>query len=131
MSPQTLQADAGMDYVDLNWISPGISTGLDNYSVYRGTDEAHMEQIANVTVNCTAYHDSNLEKATTYFYRVTAWYGENESVGSNTVVVTTLPPESVQDSTLLGVVAIAISAIAMQLAIVAIWVMLKKGNKRS
>lgn len=129
--PQDLQAQTGKTYVDLSWKMPSSTWGnITNYSIYKGTGSETLSHLTNLTANVTAFHDQDVEAGTTYFYQLTAWSEENESGWSNMVVVTTPEPEQTSDQTLIGVAAIAIAAIAMQLSIVAIWMWLKKYNKK-
>ena len=130
--PLDLQAVAGKSYVDVSWKAPADTggSGLTNYSLYKGTDQAHLSFVENITVNVTAYHDENVETGNTYFYHVTAWNDGNESFWSNTAVATVPAPEQTNDGTLIGVVAIAVAAVAIQLSIIAIWVILKKVEKK-
>ncbi len=126
--PQELSGKAGIEHIDLSWFQPvqGAS-GLENYSVYRGSGPEDMERIDNVTVNLTAYHDGDLAEGTTYFYFVTSWYNGTESAPSNALAITTgTEPERENLFTIGVVLAIVIAAIAMQIAIVAIWVLIRK-----
>ena len=131
MVPQELSGKAGMDHVDLAWFQPAQGTaGLENYSVYRGSGPEDMERIDNVTVNLTAYHDGDLVEGTTYFYYVTSWYDGTESAPSNALAMTTgTEPERENLATIGVVLAIVISAIALQIAVVAIWVIIRRPPK--
>jgi hypothetical protein len=131
MVPQELSGEAGIEYVDLTWFQPvqGAS-GLENYSVYRGSGPEDIERIDNVTANLTAYHDGDLVEGTTYLYYVTSWYNGTESAPSNALAITTgTEPERENLATIGVVLAIVISAIAMQIAVVAIWVLIRKPPK--
>jgi hypothetical protein len=89
-----------------------------------------MERIDNVTINLTAYHAGDLVEGTTYFYFVTSWYNGTESAPSNALAITTgTEPERENLATVGVVLAIVIAAIAMQIAIVAIWVLIRKSSK--
>lgn len=129
--PIALSGEAGPDHVDLAWYQPAQgSDGLGNYSVYRGSDAGEMVRIANTTANVTAYHDGGLEQGSMNYYFVTAWYNGTESAPSNALSMTTdQAPEKDNIITLGVVAAIVISAIALQLGIVAIWVIVKRGPK--
>lgn len=127
--PISLSGEAGPDYVDLAWYQPSQgSDGLDNYTVYRGNDAGEMVRVTNTTANVTAFHDGGLEQGITSYYFVTAWYNGTESAPSNALSLTTDQAPEREIPISLGVVAaIVISAIALQLGIVAIWVIVKKG----
>jgi hypothetical protein len=129
--PISLSGEAGPDYVDLAWYQPSQgSDGLGNYSVYRGSDAGEMVRIANTTANVTAYHDGGLEQGSMNYYFVTAWYNGTESAPSNALSMTTDPAPEKDNIVTLGVVAaIVISAVALQLGIVAVWVIVRKGSK--
>jgi len=131
MVPQELSGEAGIEHVDLAWFQPvqGAS-GLENYSVYRGSGPEDIERIDNVTANLTAYHDGDLVEGTTYLYYVTSWYNGTESAPSNALAITTgTEPERENLATIGVVLAIVIAAIAMQIAVVAIWVLIRKPPK--
>jgi len=132
-SPMDLQASARMTYVDLSWKAPADNGGspLTNYTLYKSTDPSTMSYWGNVTGNITAYHDYNVEAGDTYFYQVTVWNDANESTSSNMVVVTIPTPAKSDDAAVIGIIALAMAAIALQLGIIAIWVILRKGNKPS
>lgn len=131
-TPQDLQVQTGKTFVDLSWKAP-VSAGGGNitvYSLYKGTGSETLFHLTNLTANVTAFHDQDVEAGTTYFYQLTVWNNDGESGWSNMVVVTTPDSEQTSDQTLIGVAAIAVAAIALQLSIIAIWVMLKKGNRK-
>jgi fibronectin type 3 domain-containing protein len=129
--PLSLSGDAGLDYVDLAWYQPSQgSDGLENYSIYRGSSVGEMVLVTNVTINVTAFHDGSLEQGSTNYYYVTAWYNGTESAPSNALSLTTdQAPEKDNILTLGVVVAIVISAIALQLGVLAVWVLVRKGSK--
>jgi hypothetical protein len=129
--PIELSAQSGKGYVDLNWSPPEqIGTGiLTNYTVYRGTGPDNMVFLGNVSAKVTALHDAGLEKGQTFFYQVTVWGDGNESTPSNTVVVTLAWDDPVDNGTIIAIIALVIAAIAAQLAIIAIWIMVKRGTK--
>ncbi|OPY33273.1 MAG: Fibronectin type III domain protein [Methanomassiliicoccales archaeon PtaU1.Bin124] len=131
-APVDLVAFAGRDYVDLSWKAPASDGGsnLTTYALFRGENPEDMVLMANFTANVTAYHDENVETARTYFYQVAAWNEGNMSVRSDMVLATIPKVETTDNGTLVGVVALAIAAVAIQLGIVAIWVILKKGARK-
>lgn len=129
--PVDLTAHPGKGYVDLNWSPPeqngsGTST---NYSVYRGSSPDGMSLLANVSANVTALHDAGLDRGQSFFYLVTVWDEGNESAPSNAVVVTMAWDDPIDNGTIIAVIALVIAAIAAQLAVIAIWIMVRKGTK--
>ncbi len=129
--PQELSGKAGLDFADLSWFKPVLGPYLlENYSVYRGSGPEDMSRIANVSANISAYHDGELTEGSFYYYYVTAWYDGIESGPSNAISVTTGTQPEKENLVSMGVVlAIIISAIALQMAVVAIWVLVRKGSK--
>lgn len=129
--PIELSAHSGKGYVDLNWSPPEqfVPGTLANYSVYRGTSPDDMVLLSNVSADVSALHDAGLEKGQSFYYYVTVWGDGNESGPSNAVVVTLAWDEPVDNGTIIAVIALVIAAIAAQLAVVAIWTMIKKGSK--
>ncbi|HSV42312.1 MAG TPA: fibronectin type III domain-containing protein [Methanomassiliicoccales archaeon] len=131
-APTDLELVAGRDFVDLSWKAPVFNGdgNLTNYSIYRGFAPDDMQHLGNVTVNITAFHDGGVSAGDTCYYYVTAWNETAESAPSNAVVVTIIAQEKVEDGTLLGVIALAIAAVSIQLSIVAIWVMVRKAGSK-
>ena len=111
-APASLQATAGIGYVDLNWQAVPEA---DNYYVYRGSEDG-MTPVANVTAPFTAFHDGDVDEGANYLYYVTAWDNGTESSPSNTISIT-IPSEE-EDSIVLPVLAIVLSIIAIQVCIV-------------
>ncbi|MCX6650629.1 MAG: fibronectin type III domain-containing protein [Methanomassiliicoccales archaeon] len=111
-APEGLQATVGKDYVDLSWQAV---PGADYYVLYRG-DLDEMVPIANLYPPFTAFHNSGLEEGSTYLYYVTAVDGGEESSPSNTVSVTVPPKEN--ESVMLSIIALILSAIAIQVCVV-------------
>lgn len=110
--PIGLQAKADQDYVDLSW-QPVDDASY--YNLYRGSSGG-MAVVANVTAPFTAYHDGGLEDGSTFLYYVTAVVGGDESAPSNSVSVTI--PAKEQNEALLPVLALVLSAIAIQVCVV-------------
>jgi hypothetical protein len=129
--PIELSAHPGKGYVDLNWSPPAQngSGAVTYYGVYRGTGPDSMSILTNVSANVTALHDPGLEKGQSFYYFVTVWYEGNESAPSNAVVVTMAWDDPADNGTIIAVMALVIAAIALQLAVVAIWTIVKRGMK--
>lgn len=111
-APTGLQAQAGRDYVDLSW-QPVEDASY--YNLYRG-EQGQMVIVANVTAPFTAYHDGELEDGSTFLYYVTAVVEGIEGEPSNSVSVTV--PAREQTEALLPVMALVLSAIAIQVCVV-------------
>lgn len=82
--------------IDLSWMRPRAASGgpVNNYVVYRATtpgqDVSQMQKIASPYD--TAYSDTALNPATTYYYKVIAQNVNGDSPASNEASATTLPP---------------------------------------
>lgn len=108
-----LDATAGNGYVDLNWHTIDNAT---RYNVYRGSGATDMELIANVTAPITAYHDGDLNGGDTFIYYVTAVDTGGEGAPSDSVSVTV--PEEADNDMIIPILAIVISAIALQASVI-------------
>jgi hypothetical protein len=117
--PSDIQALAGRDYVDLWWKTV---PDAEHYLLYRGDGE-DMALLANVTAPITAYHDGDLVRGSSFIYYVTAVQEGNESAPSSSVSVT-VPPKS-SESVMLPVLAIVLSAIALQIGAIVLLYLFK------
>jgi hypothetical protein len=124
VTPSDLQVQVGRDYVDLWWLS---SEGATNYLVYRSNQAGEMEVVANITAPITAYHDSDLDDGSNFIYYVTAVNGDGESAPSSSVSATVPVKESVDS--LLPVIALVLSAIAIQVCVVMLLYFFKMNMK--
>ena len=111
--PSGLQAQVGRDYVDLSWQTSEDAT---NYLVYRSNEAGDMDVVANITAPITAYHDGDLDDGSNFIYYVTAVNGDGESAPSSSVSATVPAKESVD--ILLPIIALVLSAIAIQVCVV-------------
>lgn len=118
-APEELQGMVGKDYADLSWQTV---PGADYYVLYRG-DMDEMVPIANLYAPYTSFHNTQLEEGETYLYYVTAVEGGNESAPSNTVSLTVPAKESQVE--LLPIIALILSAIAIQVCLVMLLYMFK------
>jgi hypothetical protein len=75
-----------------------------------------MEVVANITAPITAYHDRDLDDGSNFIYYVTAVNGDGESGPSSSVSATVPAKESVD--ILLPIIALVLSAIAIQVCVV-------------
>lgn len=93
-APSGLTATSGAGEVRLDWEAV---EGAESYSVYRSTSSGTEVSGSALEggVSSAEYTDAAAENGTTYYYRVTAVSGEEESDGSGEVEVTPFaePPE--------------------------------------
>lgn len=88
----TLQAPAASQVpVTIKWNSIAVATG---YNIYRGDSPAQLTApIANVGPAVTSYVDSSVQAGHTYYYAVTSFDPNKESVLSNVAAVSVpIPP---------------------------------------
>ncbi|MCE5295947.1 MAG: fibronectin type III domain-containing protein [Euryarchaeota archaeon] len=134
-APVDLECVVGEDYVDLAWKMPLDDGGnISYYLVYRGDSSDDMDVIANISADQTAFHDGGLELGASSYYLVTAVNSAGESAVSNAVSATTASPvivKTIPASTEMwvSIVALVLSVVAIQIGIVALWVMIKKNFK--
>jgi cellulose 1,4-beta-cellobiosidase len=134
-APFDLECAVGEDYVDLSWKLPLDDGGnISYYLVYRGDSSDDMGVIANISANQTAYHDDGLELGTSSYYLVTAVNSVGESAVSNAVSATTQSTVIIKTTPgstemWVSIVALILSIIAIQIGLVALWVLIKKSFK--
>ncbi|MDI6791353.1 MAG: Ig-like domain-containing protein [bacterium] len=88
-APTNLSAQAvSSTQINLAWQDK--STDETGFKIERSPDGTTFTQIAAPSANSTSYTDQNLNKATTYYYRVRAYRGVYNSDYSNTTSATTL-----------------------------------------
>ena len=131
--PTGLRAVSGSDYVDISWSSP-TSNGGSNITVYVVRRQAASTgdwtqfevDVAGTSVPITSVHDDHATSGDTYTYNIKAMTDNSESGYSDSVTVTS-PAKNINDNSgLLSVFALVIAVIAMQMGIVAIYVVVKR-----
>jgi hypothetical protein len=134
--PTGLQAVAGADYVDISWNAPSSNGGsnITDYAVRRlsasGESTLIDVRVSGTDVPITSVHDDQAGSGGVYSYNVKAVTNNSESGWSDSVTVTT-PVKNINDNSgLLSVVALVIAVIALQLAIVAAYVVVKRKSFR-
>lgn len=108
----TAEVSGRVGYVNLNW---NTVPEADSYSVYR-LDSGGMIHLVKLNAPITSYLDYPRDPGSSYLYYVTAWVGDNESAPSNSISIT-VPPEE-KDVSVLPILAIVLSIIAIQVCIV-------------
>jgi len=78
-APLTASAMSG-ERIDLAWADVANENG---YRLERSTDGSSFSLVASPAADQTAYSDTGLSAATTYFYRVTAFNGGGDSPSAN------------------------------------------------
>ncbi|NLN77240.1 MAG: fibronectin type III domain-containing protein, partial [Armatimonadetes bacterium] len=95
-APTKLTASAvSTDQINLSWSD--ASQNEDGFTIERSTsNNGPFDKVATVEANAASYADSNLNDATSYFYRVYAFNAEGSSGYSNVANATTKarPPET-------------------------------------
>lgn len=77
--------------IELDWTA-SVSVGVIQYNIYRSlVTGGPYTLIGSVPFANNQYFDYAVNRATTYFYVVTAFDGSNESVNSNEASATTVP----------------------------------------
>jgi hypothetical protein len=131
--PTGLRAVAGIDYVDLSWSSPS-SDGGSNITVYlvrrqmasTGEWTQFEVDVNGTTVPVTSIHDDHATSGDVYTYNVVAMTDKGQSGYSDSVTVTS-PAKNINDNSgLLSVFALVIAVIALQLGIIAVYVVVKR-----
>ncbi|HEY3420904.1 MAG TPA: fibronectin type III domain-containing protein [Methanomassiliicoccales archaeon] len=130
--PIGLRAVAGTDFVDLSWNAPISNAGnnITQYEVRRqsssGDSTLFYVSVGLSDVPITSVHDDQAGTGTVYTYNVKALTNNSESGWSDSVTVTT-PVKNINDNSgLLSVFAVVIAVIALQMAIVAVYVVVKR-----
>ncbi len=130
--PTGLRAVGGGDYVDISWNTPA-SDGGDNitkYVVRRQAASGESTQfevgVSGTEVPVTSLHDDQAGSGAVLTYNVKAVTNVSESGWSDSVVVTTPPKDINDNSGLLSVFALIFAVIAFQLAIIALYVVVKR-----
>ena len=93
---QNLTADAGNGVVNLSWFAPAsdneqllkIDGVLQEYEIYRSTDNVNFNFLDVVSDQITTYADESVTNGVTYWYYVVAVYDLGNSDPSNTATAT-------------------------------------------
>jgi subtilisin family serine protease len=87
-APSNLTATAvSSNRIDLAWTDNSTNEG--GFKLERSTDGVNYSQIAVFVPNTTSFPNSGLNASTTYYYRIRAYEGTNNSDFSNVAVATT------------------------------------------
>jgi hypothetical protein len=132
-APSGLKAVAGNDYVDISWTSPPSDGGssITKYVVRRqialtGESVQFDVKASGTSVPITSAHDEQATSGETYIYNVKAVTAQGESGFSDSLTVTS-PPKNINDNSgILSVFAVIVSVIALQIAIIAFYVVMKR-----
>lgn len=131
-APTGLRAVAGGDYVDISWNTPA-SDGGDNITKYvvrrqaASGESAQFEvKVSGSDIPVTSVHDDQAGTGAVFTYNVKAVTNTSESGWGDSVTVTTPPKDINDNSGLLSVLALIFAVIAFQLAIVALYVVVKR-----
>ena len=130
--PTGLRAVAGADYVDISWTASS-SDGGSNITLYEvkrqsssGESTIFEVRVSRTDVPITSVHDDQAGSGAVYTYNVKAVTNNSESGWSDSVTATT-PQKNINDNSgLLSTFALIIAVIALQLAIVAVYVVVKR-----
>ncbi len=131
-TPTGLRAEAGSDYVDLSWNTPSSNGGnnITQYALRRqsaaGESILFYVQVSNSNIPITSVHDDQAGSGTVYTYNVMAVTNNSESGWSDSVTVTTPKKDINDNSGLLSVFAVVIAVIALQLGIIAVYVVVNR-----
>jgi hypothetical protein len=130
--PTGLWAVAGADYVDISWNAPASDGGnnITQYEVRRqsasGDSILLYVHVSDTDVPITSVHDDQAGVGGVFTYNVKAVTNNGESGWSDSVTVTT-PVKNINDNSgILSVFAVVIAVIALQLSIVALYVVVKR-----
>lgn len=130
--PTGVRAVAGADYVDISWNAPPSNGGsnITQYSIRRQVASGESVQfdvrVSGTDVPVTSVHDDQAGSGTVFTYNVKAVTNNSQSGWSDSVTVTT-PVKNINDNSgLLSVFALVFAVIAFQLAIVALYVVVKR-----
>lgn len=87
-APTGLTATAvSSSQIDLTWVDN--ATDEDGFAIERSPDGSNFTVLGSVAANATAYSDTGLQSATTYYYRVAAFNGNGNSDYSDPASATT------------------------------------------
>jgi hypothetical protein len=132
-APTGLRAVGGIDYVDLSWSSPP-SNGGNNITAYivrrqmaSSGEAVEMNVMASGSdIPITSVHDDQASSGDVYTYNVKAVSNQSESAWSDSFTVTS-PAKNINDNSgLLSVFALVLAVVAFQIALVAIYVVVKR-----
>jgi hypothetical protein len=131
--PTGLHATAGVDYVDISWTSPSTDGGdnLTGFEVRRQEVATGVSVLFHVPASITdvpntSFHDDQVSSGTSYFYNVMAVTNSSESGWSDSLSVTSLAKDINDNSGLISVFALVLAVVAIQIAFVAIYVVIKR-----
>ena len=132
-APTGLWATAGSDYVDVSWVS-SASNGGDNItgyvvrrqSVQSGESIEIYVPATTTDVPNTSVHDDQASAGSAYFYNVKAVTNVSESAWSDSVTITSPAKDLNDNSGLLSIFALVLAVVAVQMAFVAIYVVIKR-----
>jgi subtilisin family serine protease len=87
--------------VSLAWAAPSDDGGsaVTRYRIYRGTTRGAETLLASTGGGAIGYTDGNTSYGTTYYYEVSAVNGAGESLRSNELAATPVPPDTTPPST--------------------------------
>jgi fibronectin type 3 domain-containing protein len=77
--------------IDLSWVAPSNTTGLDKYLIYSGTSGSNLLQIGVAPSTATTYKNMSLSPGTTYYYGIIANEEGINAPMSSPAFATTLP----------------------------------------
>ncbi len=99
-APQSLQAIAGDDFVDLSWTIPSADGGssITEYHIYRSTTSG-SGYIGIGTSGLTSFKDTTVSNGVTYYYVVRAVNAIGEGISSNEAIATPIALISSSTST--------------------------------
>lgn len=87
-APKDLSAKVlSSSMVELDW--EASTTDVDGYTILRSLDLVTFDQVATITGQGTTYTDTLLYPLTQYYYRVVSYQGENQSLPSSLVEIST------------------------------------------
>ncbi len=92
-SPANIRLEYESDYVNVSWNFDGEPDELTKFNIYRTVEDGD-EQTFSVDPHKRYYHDSDVEKNTTYQYRVTSVNEFGESPPGETASIFIEPEES-------------------------------------
>lgn len=90
--PRVVQVSEDWRGLKLTWDADGgegYSYDVTGYRVYRGIHEGHEVLLASLDSDATTYLDKSVEEGTTYYYKVTSYNDEGESLLEHAASVNT------------------------------------------